>query len=142
MGRRIIIDGKTDFVGFKVLENIKIEDDELKGKEVIKTLKEIAKREGSTLRTIYCKALAEYSKRHGPGNYQTLLKSYAPGGTKSDGQIEQEIINELISKFSFHELKYIEITKRCRSHGLRRDIPNTADRIAQELSKRGWKVWR
>jgi len=142
MGRRIVVNGKTDFVGFKILDNIKIGEDEFHGEEVVKTLKEIAKREGSDLKTIYCKALAEYAKRHGPGNFQTMIGSFAPGGIKSDGQLEAMIINEVMTKFVDKDVRRLEIVKRCRDYGFKKDTPATADRIAQELLKRGWKVWR
>lgn len=132
MGRKPKPIGESiSIVGFKVNKP-----------ETVDSLKTIAKREGVLLREIYNRAFEEYASRHGPGNYQTLIGSFQPGGIKSGGQIEQEITNELISKFPFHELKYIDIIKRCRSRDLKKDTSNTADRVAQELSKKGWKVWR
>jgi hypothetical protein len=132
MGRKPKPTGESSStVGFKA-----------KKPETVDILKTIAKREGVLLKEIYNRAIEEYAERHGPGNFQTLIGSYQPGGLKSDGQLEVVIVNELMVKFTDKEVRFIEISRRCRDHGFKKDIPATADRIAQELHKRGWKVWR
>ena len=109
--------------------------------EVLRNLIELARREGVSMSEILNRAFKDYWKKHGAGNYQTMIGSFAQGGIKSDGQLEAEIINAIITKFD-HEVRYVEVLKLCRESGFRKAAVSTADRLAYELSKRGWKVWR
>ena len=63
----------------------------------INKLDVIAKREGINRRTLILTFLKEGMEKHAPGNPQTLLNSYAEGGTQTInqliGQIRQKFYN-------------------------------------------------
>ena len=69
------------------------------GLEILTEIDRIADRERTSRSHVIMCALAEYSEVHGPGNYQTVLASYEPGGVKSDAQQEQLVVNELIKEY-------------------------------------------
>ena len=66
------------------------------GSEIIEGIDEIVDRERTTRSEIIMRALAGYWHRHGEGNYQTLLPSYAPSGIKNNAQWASELVNNCI----------------------------------------------
>ena len=105
------------------------------GTQIIDEIDRIANREKCSRSKIIVCGLAEYIDRHGLGNSQTLLSSYDEGGLKSDGQIEQEIIQYFIKRYENHyEITYGDIGKQVRLQGFKTDqvIP-TIDRIVNQL---------
>ncbi len=130
MGRRVKL--KTEInerVGFKI-----------RNPEVIDKLKVIAKREAKDIKELYNLAVEEYVEKHFDGNYQTLMGSFADGGIKSDGQLEQEIINQLKAP-SLKDVKFNKITGLCREAGFKKDLVEHAENISRQLIKEGYKIW-
>jgi len=107
---------------------------------VIEQIDILATREGITSATLLNRCWEEYWEKHGKGNSQTLLESHLPGGEKSVGQVEQEIVNYL-KKNRGKDIDFKEIVDQCKSFGLTVTlIP--ARNIAKQLQADGYKVWR
>jgi len=105
------------------------------GTQIIDEIDRIANREKCSRSKIIVCGLAEYIDRHGLGNSQTLLSSYDEGGLKSDGQIEQEIIQYFIKRQENHyEVNAREIGEQVRLNGVKGDqTSSTIDRIVKQL---------
>jgi len=100
----------------------------------------IAEREGVAVKKVMVWAIEEYVERHGPGNSQTLLGSFVLGGTRSDGQVEQEIVNRLLDK---SDVSYGEIVQRVRGAGVpTKGLLVAVNKIVGKLRERGVKVWQ
>ncbi len=106
------------------------------GIEVLTEIDRIADRERTSRSHIIMCALAEYSEVHGPGNYQTVLASYEPGGVKSDAQQEQLVVNELVKEYErygqpihlrsiIHTLRKIDVSPE--------KIPPARERVIEQL---------
>ncbi len=108
----------------------------------MQNFRDILNREGVIFREGIKRAIELYVMRHGPGNYQTLLASYEPGGVRSEGQLEQEIIRHFQglnrdikrSELMFKIIKDLGYTRSRAS--------KTADGLAKQLSDLGVKIWR
>ena len=105
------------------------------GTQIINEIDRIANREKCSRSKIIVCGLAEYIDRHGLGNSQTLLSSYEEGGLKSDGQLEQEIIQYFIKRQENHyEVNAREIGEQVRLNGVKGDqTSSTIDRIVKQL---------
>jgi hypothetical protein len=125
------VDEQSNLIGFRV-DNL----------ETVSVLKTIAKREGKQIKEIFNAALIEYADKHGPGNFQTILGSYQPGGVKSDGQIEQTIISELTKKYLSRDIHFREVLSVCQDYGFKKDAVESGNRISKKLTSEGWKVWK
>ena len=116
--------------------SISIEDVETTFEEI----KKIAKREGESTSAIIVKALKDYVKEHGKGNYQTLFKSYLEGGFKSDGQMEQEIFRKFQDK---RELLFRDIVSELRRLNYTgRKLMKASEKIMSQLVEEGVKIIR
>lgn len=111
--------------------------------ELMGNIHTIAKREGQPVAEIIIEALREYDERHGPGNSQTILGSFVAGGVRSEGQIEQEIINGFQASPDWREIKFKDIISRLREHGYSsKKLRQGAERVAEALKEKGRQVWR
>jgi len=100
----------------------------------------IARRDGVDVKDIMALAIKEYVDVHGPGNSQTLIPSFVPGGSKSNGQVEAEIIRELLNK---GEVRYVDVVNRVRNSGLGNDrILPAVNHIVKALVDKEVAVWR
>lgn len=100
----------------------------------------IARRDGVDVKDIMASAIKEYVDVHGPGNSQTLIPSFASGGNKSNGQIEAEIIRELLNK---GEVRYVDVVNRVRNSGLGNDrVLPAVNHIVKALVDKEVKVWK
>lgn len=103
----------------------------------------IADRENATRTSIILKALEEYDEWHGKGNSQTTMESHFPGGIRSDGQIQQEIILEFEAKPEWMDINFKAIILRLKEVGYSKEkLSQSADRVAKTLNEKGRKVWR
>ena len=105
------------------------------GLQIIEEIDRIANREKSSRSKIIVTSMAEYIDRHAPGNSQTLLSSYEEGGLKSDGQLEQEIIQYFIKRQENHyEVNARDIGEQVRLNGVKGEQTSpTIDRIVKQL---------
>lgn len=99
-------------------------------------IRAIMKRETLSFNQVATKALCEYVDRHYYGNSQTLLESYEEGGIKSDGQIEQMIVNYFLERHrKRYDVYYRDILKEVRQtlelQG--EELINTGQRIIEQL---------
>lgn len=131
MGRHLKRESTGSIIGFKVINKASVD-----------MLKTISLREGVELGIIYNRAIDEYAEKHGKGNYQTLIGSFAEGGVQSDGQIEQSIIVKLRYENPQKEIKFKYLLDVCRDFGFEKDAAEHANTISRLLIKEVWKVWR
>jgi len=103
----------------------------------------IIRRESLTFDTFCTQAVEEYVQRHYDGNYQTLLGSYEPGGIKSEGQQEQELIRYYQGRFKDgFTVRVDDIKYSLRDMGYEGvKVQQAAERIAQRLHELEVKVW-
>ncbi len=81
----------------------------------INRLDNIAKREGIKRKTLILRFIEEGFEKHDPGNPQTLLNSYAEGGTQTLNQI----VGRVRQKFYSRGLaSHLEIVKSLKSEGV------------------------
>jgi len=105
----------------------------------IERLDVIAMREGITRKDLILKFIREGFEIHAPGNPQTLLNSYAEGGTQT--------INQLIGQIRQRFYKRGKATKSEILESLKEgDVPGTeriviAKGIIKWLKDKGVKVW-
>ena len=105
----------------------------------------IIKRESLTFDKFCVDAIGEYVARHFDGNYQTVLGSYEPGGVKSEGQREQELVKYYLSRDrDGYDVKYSDIGDSLRERlGYKGSkLISATERLAKLLHEKGVKVWR
>lgn len=108
----------------------------------METFQEWCKREGMDFNKGIRLAIKETIERHQAGNYQTLIPSFEEGGVKSDGQLEQEIIQKYLTK-NGQDIPYREILRDVKAIGYKGiKAAQAATRIAYSLNQVGKKVWR
>ena len=103
----------------------------------------IIRREAMSFDEFCVAAVEEYVGRHFDGNYQTLLASYEPGGVKSEGQQEQELIRYYQDRAGDgFDVRLPDIKDRLRDMGYEGGkVQNSAFRIVQRLHELEVKVW-
>lgn len=107
--------------------------------DFINKLDIIAKREGINRRALVLKLLQEGMEKHAPGNPQTLLNSYAEGGTQT--------LNQTVGRLRQQFYKREEILKRdilgaLKAEGIKgTDRVHLADGIVYWLREQGKKVY-
>lgn len=104
----------------------------------------IIKREALSFDNFCYTAVEEYVARHFDGNYQTVLGSYEPGGVKSEGQQEQELVKYYLRDRAGYDVKYSDIATRLRERlGYKGSkLISATERLAKLLHEKGIKVWR
>ena len=110
--------------------------------ETMESFHTIIRREGIPFNRGMRQAIEEYVRRHGDGNTQTLLASYQPGGKKSEGQLEQEVVRffqGLKREVNRKEVLEKVITDLGYSRGRASQV---ADGLVRQLRDSGVRVWR
>ena len=103
---------------------------------------EVLQREGIGFNKGMKAAIELFIERHGDGNYQTMMNSYQPGGIKSEGQIEQEIVRYFQGLERDLTLKEL-LAKVMEDLGYPRGrASKVADGLAKQMSDLGVKIWR
>jgi len=134
---------RTLSFSYKETDMFELTDGEINAQTVIDGIDDICDRERTSRSGIIMKALAEYWDRHIKGNYQTVMESFEPGGHRSDGQLEQEIINTMLGIPEWQDIKWSIIRLRLKEIGYpMKKLTSGADRIARVLQEKGRKVWR
>lgn len=109
--------------------------------ELMEKFYKVLKREGFNLNEGMKQAIELYVERHGDGNWQTELDSYQPGGTMSEGQLEQQIIRHF--QALERDIKRSEILAKVKEQ-LKYPpsrLPAVVTGLSKQLRDLGVRVW-
>jgi hypothetical protein len=129
MGRKRVSEGRR---GRAIAFNPPLDSD------IMERIDRIADRERATRTSIILKALEAYDKKHGKGNYQTMIPSYGEGGEKSNAQVES-LVRQSLNVYD--SIRYSDVLKRLKSNGVDpKDRASMGRRIASWLREQGKEV--
>jgi len=102
----------------------------------------IAKREGLTVSALFRRIIENYVRLHDPGNPQRPITAFVMGHPDSYKAQHQSRLKALVQKaMRMGELRWRDVLAICHDVDKRLRV-GEAEKLYQELTKMGIKVWR